>query len=465
MPEKSLSAIPRPLREQYEKGLAAIQRQNFDYAIAILTGVLQTEPAFYACREALRAAQMKKAGGGGGGFFKKMLGTASNSPMVAKGQMALRSNPLEAIHIAEQILGGDPNSIPAHRLLAEGALASDLPRTASLSLEIVFKNAPDREVALKLGEALARGGQGDRAETILSELRRTFPNDPEIAKVLKNVSAKRTLTEGGYEALEGGGGSYRDILRNKDEAVSLEQEKREVKSDDVIARQIGEFEARIAQEPKNLRLLRSVAELYAQKKQFEKALDYYRRSMGTDGVSDPALEKAIFETTLRKYDQAVAELDPQAADFPEQTARLQAERQTFEVEDCRRRVEKYPNDLQMRFELGELYLKAGKITEAIQEFQKAKANPNKRIQAMGYLGQCFARRGMNDLAARTFQDAIKEKAVFDDEKKELIYQLGCAFEKMGKKEEAIEQFKIIYESDIGYKDVGAKVDAYYSGGG
>ena len=82
---------------------------------------------------------------------------------------------------------------------------------------------------------------------------------------------------------------------------------------------------------------------------------------------------------------------------------------------------------------------------------------------MGYLGQCFARRNMNDLAARTLQNALKEKPVFDDEKKELIYQLGSILEKMGKKEDAIEQFKQIYEVDIGYKDVAAKVDAYYSG--
>ena len=34
---------------------------------------------------------------------------------------------------------------------------------------------------------------------------------------------------------------------------------------------------------------------------------------------------------------------------------------------------------------------------------------------------------------------------------------------MNKREEAIEQFKQIYEMDIGYKDVAAKVDAYYSG--
>jgi hypothetical protein len=70
---------------------------------------------------------------------------------------------------------------------------------------------------------------------------------------------------------------------------------------------------------------------------------------------------------------------------------------------------------------------------------------------------------MNDLAARKLQEALKEKPVFDDEKKDLLYVLGTVFEKMAKREEAIEQFKQIYEVDIGYRDVAAKVDAYYSG--
>jgi tetratricopeptide (TPR) repeat protein len=125
-------------------------------------------------------------------------------------------------------------------------------------------------------------------------------------------------------------------------------------------------------------------------------------------------------------------------------------------------AEKYPSDLQLRFDLGLLHFKAGKLTEAIPEFQKAQSNPHKRIPALNYLGQCFARRGLNDLAARTFQNALKEKPTFDDEKKELIYELGSVLEKLGKVEEAIEQFKLIYEVDIGYRDVAAKVDAYYS---
>jgi hypothetical protein len=70
---------------------------------------------------------------------------------------------------------------------------------------------------------------------------------------------------------------------------------------------------------------------------------------------------------------------------------------------------------------------------------------------------------MFDSAVRKFQDAIKEKIVFDEEKKDLIYHLGCVLETMGKKAEAHEQFLLIYETDASYKDVAAKVDAFYAG--
>ena len=66
MPEKALNQISRPVREQYQKGVTALQRQNYEYAVAILTQILEQEPAFYEGREALRAAQSKKSGSGGG---------------------------------------------------------------------------------------------------------------------------------------------------------------------------------------------------------------------------------------------------------------------------------------------------------------------------------------------------------------------------------------------------------------
>jgi len=460
MPEKTLNEIPRDVRELYQKGTTAIQRQNFDYAIAILQQVLQKEPAFFDCRQALRAAQFKKAGNSTG-FFKRVLGGASSSPLIAKAQLAMRK-PLEALQILEQVLSSDPPNSIAHKMLAEAAMAAGFPRTAALSLEILLKNSPrDYDLSMQYGEALRESGQIAKAEAVYVDLQRAHPHKAEIGEALKNLSARQTMQEGGYDALADGQGSYRDILKNKEEAIQLEQEKREVKSGDVADRLIRENEQRVLAEPRNLKLLRNLSELYAQKKDFDKALEYCERIRSTEGGADPSLDKMISDFTLKRFDHRIGQLDPSIPEQAEQISQIEAERAEYQLQECKSRADRYPTDLQIRFELGELYFKAGKISEAIQEFQKAQSNPARKLAAMGYLAQCFARRNMNDMAARKLQDALKEKLVFDDEKKEFIYQLGCILEKMGKKEEAIEQFKQIYEIDIGYKDVAAKVDAYY----
>lgn len=463
MAEKSLTAIPRDLRLMFNRANEAVQRQNFDYAIDLFQQILAREPGLFECRKALRHAQLSKAGGSGG-FFKRILSGASFSPLLGKGQIALRKDPIEAIAIAEQILNHDPHNSHAHKLLAEAALAAEMPHTAALSLEIAVKHAPkDKALAMQLAEALGRAGEQERAEKILSDLQRIHPNDLEVAQALKDLSARRTLDEGGYEALADGTGSYRDILRNEQEAVSLEQEKRVVKAEDVAERLIAEYQARLPNEPHNLKLIRSLAELYTQKKRFDEALAYYDRIRASEGGGNPTLERSIAATIVRRYDHQLEQLDPNVADFAEQSAKIRAEKQAYQLDECRKRVERFPTDLQIRFEMGQLYFEAGKLNEAIQEFQKAQANPHRHIQALYYLGQCFARKGIHDLAARTLQNALREKLIFDEEKKDLHYALGCVLEKTGKRDEAIEQFKLIYEQDIGYKDVAAKIDAYYAG--
>jgi len=463
MAEKSLNELPRDLRVIFTKGSEALQRDNFDYAIDLFNQVLAREPGLYECRKALRTAQLSKAGDRGG-FMKKFFSSASSSPLVAKGQLAMRKDPAEALQIAEQILNHDPYNSGAHRLVVEAAGILQFPHTAVMSLEILVKNSPkDRDVAIQYANMLADAGDVSRAEKTLADLLRQIPNDNDLAQALKNISARKTLNEGGYEALAGGTGSYRDILKDKDEAAMLEQQNRQVQPEDKAELLIREYETRLKAEPNNLKTLRSLAELYTQKKQFDLALGYYERIKASDIGADASLDSAIAQTRLRKYEHQLAQMDPNALDYAEQAAQLEAEKQAYQLEECRKRVERFPTDLAIRFELAQLYFRLGKISEAIKEFQKAQLNPHKRIPSMNYLAQCYARRGINDLAASTLQEAIKEKATFDEEKKDLLYNLGSVLEKMGKREEAIAQFKQIYGADSGYKDVEAKIDAYYAG--
>jgi tetratricopeptide (TPR) repeat protein len=462
MAEKTISQIPRAVREQYQKGMTAFERKNFDYAIAIFNQVLAQEPGFFDCRQALRVSQHKKSGGSST-FFKKMLSGAGSSPLLAKAQM--QKDPLETIKTAEQVLNSDPNSIAAHKLLANAALESDMPKTAVLSLEIVTKNAPKDEDAQKdLARAYSAAGQGEKAEMIMAELMRLHPGDLRLADELKDISARKTLSEGGYDALASGTGSYRDILKDKDRAVAMEQEGRQVKTDDVAELHIAKLEAELKQEPNNLKKLRSVAELYAQKKDYDRALETYQRIVDKEGASDSSLQKEIAETTIKKLDQAITRLDQQAPDHAEKAAQLKTERDNYLLNEIKQRAERYPGDLSIRFELAELLFKLGKFSEAAPEFQKATSNPHKRLVAMSYLGQCFAGLGRNDMAARQLQKALEEKLTCDDEKKEMMYALAGVFEKMGKQNEADDLYKQIYEVDMGFRDVTAKVEASYNRG-
>src|ERR1051325_3984747 len=224
MPEKTVNEIPRDVRAMFTKGNDALLRDNFDYAIDLLMQVLAREPTFFDARKALRSAQQGKSGGGGaGGFFKKAWSSASSSPMVAKGQLALRKDPVEALAIAEQVLNTDPNNTGAHKIIVEAAAALEMTRTAVMSLDVLVRNSPkDKTLAIEFATKLADTGDVKRAEKILEDFLRLLPNDGELAQARKNVSAKRTLGEGGYDKIAGGEGSYRDILRNETEAVQLE---------------------------------------------------------------------------------------------------------------------------------------------------------------------------------------------------------------------------------------------------
>jgi len=283
-----------------------------------------------------------------------------------------------------------------------------------------------------------------------------------LNQALKNLSARKTLDEGGYAALEGGQGSYRDILKNKKEAVSLEQENRVVKTEDTTERLIGEYETRLQTESDNFKLIRSLAELYTQKNQFDRALELYDRIKKLRNGQRRVARTRRRQTACAPVRPSTRATRPRRADHAEQSAKIHAAKLEFQMVEGQKRVEKYPTDLAIRFEMGELYFKAGKITEAIQEFKRRGAIRTSALRP--WLSRAVLRQ-TQDVRPRRAHSAGRHqrKTRLDDEKKEMVYHLGCVFESMGKKAEAVEQFKLIYEMDIGYKDVAAKVDAFYAG--
>ena len=454
MSEKNRKEVPPQAREYFEKGLAALRKDNLDYATKLFEQALRREPGFFECREALRLNQFKRVSKKKSLF--RMFGKTTSSSLLPKGQLALKKNPIEAINVAEQILNDDPYSVMGNKLLAEASSLAGFSKTAVFSWDLVMKQlSDDKFTIMNYCKALAANGEVAKAEKVCGDLAKTYPRDQEVLQLSKNLTASLTLSEGGYDKVASGEADYRAVLKDEDEAVLLEQENRRSEQESTAERLVVEYEQKLEGDPSNLKIIRSLAELYCRLKQFDRSVEYYERFNLTNLRSDAAIDRAIVDTRLKKYDWQIAQVDQDNA------AQLKEERNAFEMEQIQLLSNTYPSDLALRYDLGLLQLAAGEITPAIQSFQRAQANPHREIPSLMNIGRCFAKRGMNDMAASTLQKALDKKEVMDDEKLELHYELGCVLSAMKRHDESIEQFKAIYEKNIGYRDVAERVDAYY----
>lgn len=457
MAEKLLTDMPVAVRELFDKGKAALNKGNYDYAITLFSDVLNKEPGFVACREALRKTQIEKTSQKKS-IFKKVFGKAS--PLLAKAQVQLKSNPKEAMSTIEQLLNSDPYNAGAQRILAEAALALEYYQTEALAREIAFSENPtDRDNALKLADSLLRVGRSDKGRRIMEALTKAFPDDPKLISAYNTWSAKRTLNE----SLSGGEvENYREMLQDEKETVTLEQLAREVKDPEVAEKLAEEFMGQLEEDPENQSILQRIGDLYEKAQKYELAIDYYGKVNDLRGGDDPSLSKMMTRCRTSSVDLEISRLTPDSPDFENRKNQLESQKSEIAISDCEERIKKHPNDLELRFEMGVHYFNVEKIGDAIKQFQRAQDHPAHKITSLKYLGICFSSRKLYDMAASAFEKALSEKELFDDEKKELLYEYGVALLKMEEKEKSIEQFKKIYEKDIGYRDVEQRVEDFYA---
>ncbi len=72
---------------------------------------------------------------------------------------------------------------------------------------------------------------------------------------------------------------------------------------------------------------------------------------------------------------------------------------------------------------------------------------------------------MVDMAIKQFQKALGiNPGIMDNEAKQIHYRLGLLYEKMGERDQALSEYKKIYEVDISYKDIAQKIEAAYKTG-
>ncbi len=459
--EKELNETQRSL---WLKAMAAVELRNFGYAISLLQGILKQEPQFLTGRQLLRRAEVAKQKSGKKSFFN-----ISTAPIaVMKAQREIKKAPQRAVEMIEKVLEEEPYNRQANLTLKEAAVAAGWPEIGVFAMRTLLEENPrDVKLLRELGQLYHQTGQNEEEVEIYNRITEIDPLDAAALRLGKDASARASMSTGGWTQAE----SYRELIKDKDVAISLEQQSRMQLTGEALEQQIAELQARQQAEPQNVDLTRRLGALLEQKDDIESAIKCYQRAVDLTGGRDAGLIRKLSDLKMRgaerdiaAHEEFLAGHQKKDAVHAKKTEELQAakkKRAGILIEETKKQLERNPTDLQLRFELGEHLVSAQRFREAVPELQRARQNPNARLKAMNLLGVCYRELGMLDLAMKQFEDAAKEIMTMDPMKKEIVYNLGIVYDKMGEREKSLNCMKQIYEADYGYKDVAERVESSY----
>jgi tetratricopeptide (TPR) repeat protein len=459
--EKELS---EGLRALWLKAVAAIELRNFGYAISLLQEILKQEPEFLTGRQLLRRAEVTKSKAGKKGFFN-----ISTAPIgVMKAQREIKKDPKRAVEMLEQVLETEPYNRQANLLLKEAAMAAGWPEIGVFALRTLLEeNARDVKVLHELGRLYHEIGDHEAEVEVYHQITAINPLDAQALRLGKDASARASMKRGGWTQAE----SYRDLIKDKEEAISLEQQSRIRLTGEALDQQISETYARHEAEPGNLDLARRLGALHEQKDDFEAAVRWYQYAADLSKAADTGLLRKISDLKIKSLDREIAANEEflavhSARDevYTGKSERIRAAKQAraeIFIADAQERVARNPTDLHLRFELGENLFNAGRFREAVPELQRARQNPHARLKAMNLLGCCYGELGMLDLAMKQLEEASREIVSMDAMKKNIVYNLGLVYDRVGEPEKSLACMKQIYEVDYGYRDVAQRVESSY----
>ena len=294
---------------------------------------------------------------------------------------------------------------------------------------------------------------------------RANPSDDEVQALIKKASVEQTMKKGKWEEDK----SFRDKLKDEDESQKLEQAGRAKTGESGLRALIEEAKKGWLKIQTILIFYREIASNYRKLGDFDSALEWVGKARSLEaGRADVNLERMVGTLKREKMQKAISDVEERLEANPEdltaktELEKLRAEARAFRLEQSEDLVQRYPNEFSYRYELGELYFEDEEIDKAIKELQLAQRSPKVRVSALILLGKAYLAKGFHDLASEQLTNAKSEIPGMTDQKKDVLYQLGSAYEQQGDMDKAMVEFKALYGADISYRDVSQKIDDFYS---
>jgi tetratricopeptide (TPR) repeat protein len=436
-------------------GRLALESKRYDRAVEMLTRSLECAPDALETRRLLRTAQIAR--------FRLNPPSALSLKMQSMGMYFARQKVLglvkkglgaEAMAEAEKLLSQNPLDPDNIECAVKAADAAGMPEAAAISVEAAYScNQGDANLLERIASYYMLAKRYDKARDAYVKLSQLKPGDQRVLQLLKNAEAQTTMNAGWTDAA-GKRGGFQSLIANKEQAKKLDQANKAVITGDDAEALIAEKKAQIEKEPGNMNYYRALARIYIQNKRYGEAIQTLEAATSVNS-SDPELDRMLSSVRVTDYDFRVNEL--KAAGKEDEAAELEAEKNQFVFDDLATRVERYPNDLRLRFELGLQYYNYEYYDEAVVHLQLAQKSPKERLSALYYLAMCFMKKGQRDMAVMQLETCRDQMPTMDELKKQVVYQLGLAAEETGDIEKAYNYYKDIYSTDVTFGDLNERM--------
>jgi tetratricopeptide (TPR) repeat protein len=435
--------------KQIQKADEAARKRNYDFAIQLYQQILEIHPDEGEARAGLRQALKKRHELKKGSALLRTLTGAAPLAMAKTLYKARKFGP--CVKALETYLTTNPLDEEANLLLGQSLEDAEHFNSARAVYEFVAEIAPKNPEGLKRAGAMTyRLGDHAKALEYYERALAADPRDQQAIKARKDLAAERALTQ----STSGNVQHSREQIKDKDAARELERSQRMHHSDDELRQELARLEARYADNPEPELMIR-MAEVHEKLKDFDSALQWIERAQ--------SYRKDSYELTCQAGDLRAKVMKKEIARAGksgdnDRANQLERELWAFEVEDSKRRVTLRPGDLSLRLQLGKRLMRAGELDQAMSELQKAMGDTRAKREAQVLLAQCFQGKGYLDLARKEYQRALEAGTGIDERAKEILYNLGAIAEAENNAAEARAAYARIFEVDIGYRDVAAKME-------
>lgn len=445
--------IAQKVQNFTNRGRQALETGRYELAVDMLMEAVNTAPDILETRKLLRAAQIanfKKNGKAGfGAKLGYMMARQKIQGMIKKG------NYKEAMAEAEKLLTQNPLDADNIEAAVKAAEAAGMTDHAAISVEAAYEcSNKDPSLLERVATYYTMSKRWDKARDAYRKLSDLKPGDQRIMQLLKNCEAQATMNSGWTDTV-GKKGGFQNLIANKEQAAKLDAANKAVVSGDDAELLIQEKLKQIDAEPKNMNARRALARIYVQGKRYYEAIDVLQQAIEVSGTMDPELDRMLSQTKVQYYDQQIDALRAEGRE--EEAVAMEGEKNQFVFDDLAQRVERYPNDLHLRFELGKLYFTYGYYDDALTHLQLAQKSPKDRLWALYYLAMCFLSQGQVDMGVMQLETARDALPTMDDLKKKVVYQLGLCAESAGDLEKAYQYYKDVYSSDVGFEDLSERM--------